>query len=173
MYEYHIFTGCNFTKSKLTHHYLQALHQAQQLGVLKSNVRSRFVYYVSDLPLKAASGASLASKMTLAEGVPSLYAITRHVLHRIMDHDMNKAVNIIDASVVAEERVVMNGENGNGEKMMNGEMMNGEINFPRGVEGLSDKESLNGEAAQRHWRTVNHVMRAVQRTTVATKKSNV
>ena len=51
------------------------------LGLLRPNVRSRFLYYVSDLPLSV--GTSLATKMTTWEGIPPLYAITRALLQKV------------------------------------------------------------------------------------------
>ncbi|HTX73322.1 MAG TPA: cyclic nucleotide-binding domain-containing protein [Rectinemataceae bacterium] len=58
--------------------YLRALLEAEELGVLRSGARRRFLYYVSDLPL--ASGQSLSERMSPVEGIPPLYAITREVL---------------------------------------------------------------------------------------------
>ena len=64
-----------------THYYRQIL-ESRQLGVVRPDVVCRFLYYVSDLPLE--SSASLAAPLGASEGVPPLYAITRHILSRII-----------------------------------------------------------------------------------------
>ncbi len=58
--------------------YLRAVLEAEQLGVLRRDARRRFLYYVSDLPLEA--GSSLSERLSPAEGIPPLYAITREML---------------------------------------------------------------------------------------------
>jgi len=58
--------------------YLRALLEAEELGVLRPGARSRFLYYVSDMPL--ASGQNLSERLSPLEGIPPLYAITREVL---------------------------------------------------------------------------------------------
>jgi hypothetical protein len=62
--------------------YLRALHEAGELGVLQSEARTRFLYYVSDLPLEA--GQRLSERLSPLEGVPPLYAVTREVLSDIL-----------------------------------------------------------------------------------------
>lgn len=64
-----------------THYYRQVL-ESRELGVIRPDVSVRFLYYVSDLPLEA--GASLAAPLGVREGVPPLYAITRHMLNQII-----------------------------------------------------------------------------------------
>jgi hypothetical protein len=59
----------------------QCIEHNVMLGLLRPNVRSRFLYYVSDLPLSV--GTSLATKMTAWEGVPPLYAITRTLMQKV------------------------------------------------------------------------------------------
>ena len=63
-------------------HYYREILESQQLGVIEQDVAFRFLYYVSDLPLEA--NASLAAPLRASEGVPPLYAITRHILNRII-----------------------------------------------------------------------------------------
>ncbi len=59
-------------------YYYRQVTESTQLGVIRPDVTERFFYYVSDLPL--APHGSLSSRMALSEGVPPLYAITRHIL---------------------------------------------------------------------------------------------
>ncbi|MFW5802161.1 MAG: cyclic nucleotide-binding domain-containing protein [Spirochaeta sp.] len=72
--------GCTGIEMEGTHYYRQVL-ESTQIGVIPDNVDLRFFYYVSDLPLTHTS--SLSSRMALSEGVPPLYAITRHILSEI------------------------------------------------------------------------------------------
>lgn len=65
-----------------TYYYRQVL-ESTQLKVIRPDVRYRFFYYVSDLPM--APHGSLSSRMALSEGVPPLYAITRHILDEIFE----------------------------------------------------------------------------------------
>jgi len=62
-------------------HYYRGILESSQLGVIRSDVAYRFFYYVSDLPLQ--SHSNLATPMKRSEGVPPLYAITRHILDEI------------------------------------------------------------------------------------------
>lgn len=62
-------------------HYYRGILESSQLGVIRGDVDFRFFYYVSDLPLQ--SHANLASPLKRSEGVPPLYAITRHILDEI------------------------------------------------------------------------------------------
>jgi CRP-like cAMP-binding protein len=63
-------------------YYHWAIAEALQLGVLRKKVATRFLYYVSDLPLLP--GASLSERLSPQEGIPPLYAITREILSRIL-----------------------------------------------------------------------------------------
>ncbi len=65
-----------------THYYRQIL-ESQQLGVVSRHLDQRFFYYVSDLPLHASE--RLARPLKASEGVPPLYAITRHILQEIIE----------------------------------------------------------------------------------------
>eukprot|EP00755_Sulcionema_specki_P008831 Sspe_Gene.6073::Locus_2035_Transcript_2_2_Confidence_0.667_Length_3909::g.6073::m.6073 len=64
-------------------HYLKAVAQGQSLHILSPDVRTRVLYYVSDTPLNPES--SLARSMSVMEGVPPLYAITRCLLEKVLD----------------------------------------------------------------------------------------
>ncbi len=64
-------------------HYFRQILEARQLGVIAEDVAVQFYYYVSDLPMDSSPG-QLSAPMALSEGVPPLYAITRHILATIM-----------------------------------------------------------------------------------------
>ena len=63
-------------------YYEAAINKARMMGIVSPSIRSRFLYYISDLPLSV--GTSLAKPMTLAELFPSLYGITRLFLVRCL-----------------------------------------------------------------------------------------
>lgn len=63
-------------------HYYREILESQQLGVVSREVTTRFLYYISDLPLDAHSG--LTVPLAPVEGVPPLYAITRSILNQIV-----------------------------------------------------------------------------------------
>ncbi len=63
-------------------HYHRQILESKSLGVIPENVALRFFYYVSDRPLDA--DRSLASRLRAEEGIPPLYAITRHIINRIL-----------------------------------------------------------------------------------------
>ncbi|MCB9674245.1 MAG: cyclic nucleotide-binding domain-containing protein [Alphaproteobacteria bacterium] len=63
--------------------YARQLVESRELGILRDDVELRFLYYVSDLPLR--HDASLSSSMSAIEGIPPLYAITREVLTAILE----------------------------------------------------------------------------------------
>jgi hypothetical protein len=62
-------------------YYLREILRARSRGTLRDDVALRFVYYTSDTPLDPA--ATLATKLSVDEGVGAVYAITRAVLRRI------------------------------------------------------------------------------------------
>jgi hypothetical protein len=62
-------------------HYYRGILESGELGVIRRDVDFRFFYYVSDLPLQ--SHSNLATPLQRSEGVPPLYAITRHILDEI------------------------------------------------------------------------------------------
>ncbi len=61
--------------------YCRRILESQQLGILRDDCDLRFLYYVSDLPLD--EHTNLSAPMTVAEGIPPLYAATREVLKAI------------------------------------------------------------------------------------------
>jgi CRP-like cAMP-binding protein len=65
--------------------YLRAVLEAEELGVLRRDAKRRFLYYVSDLPLQA--GSNLSERLSPAEGIPPLYAITREMLGGLFGGD--------------------------------------------------------------------------------------
>jgi len=64
-------------------HYLKAIAQAQQHHVINEDVPLRFAYYTSDTPL-ADPKKTLAYQLAAHEGIPSVYAITRVILRKIL-----------------------------------------------------------------------------------------
>lgn len=63
-------------------YYLREILKAVHLGMIPEDVRMRFAYYVSDVPL--AAGETLAGSLQVDEGVPPLYAITREILGGVL-----------------------------------------------------------------------------------------
>ncbi len=63
-------------------YYLREIKKAVHLGVVPKDLRTSFVYYVSDVPL--ATGETLAGAMRPEEGIPPLYAITREIIAGII-----------------------------------------------------------------------------------------
>jgi CRP-like cAMP-binding protein len=61
--------------------YHRQLLESMHLGVVSKDVKMRFLYYVSDLPLDSES--TLSGRMSALEGIPPLYAITREILCEI------------------------------------------------------------------------------------------
>jgi CRP-like cAMP-binding protein len=64
-------------------YYLQQIQKSMDRGALSADTALRFLYYVSDLPLRHDS--NLSSSLRATEGVPPLYAITREVLSAILE----------------------------------------------------------------------------------------
>ncbi len=62
--------------------YLREVLKAVHLGVIYPEVETRFLYYVSDVPLQA--GETLAGSLRSQEGIPPLYAITREILAGVL-----------------------------------------------------------------------------------------
>lgn len=67
-------------------YYLRQILEACQIGVISQDVVQRFLYYVSDLPLKKAEH-SLSVPLKVSEGLPPLYGITREILSSIFDQE--------------------------------------------------------------------------------------
>jgi hypothetical protein len=76
--------GCIGLEMEGTCYYGQIL-ESQQLEVVPADLRMRFLYYVSDLPLMRA--ANLSSSLSAAEGIPPLYGITRQIIHDIFNQE--------------------------------------------------------------------------------------
>lgn len=63
-------------------YYFRQLREAQDTGLAPPQVKTHFYYYVSDLPLQPAE--RLSARLEPRDGVPPLYAITRHILNQIL-----------------------------------------------------------------------------------------
>ena len=63
-------------------YYLRQFQEAKATGLVRTDTAVGVYYYVSDVPLQ--HGTDLATRLDPAEGVPPLYAITRHILTRIL-----------------------------------------------------------------------------------------
>lgn len=85
-------------------YFVQALNKAKVMGIVSPMVKSRFLYYISDLPL--AAGASLAKPMTPEELVPPLYAITRIFMIKCLECQSNDAIEVAteDISLGSDEQ---------------------------------------------------------------------
>lgn len=64
-------------------YYFRQILKSMQLGVISEDISLRFLYYVSDLPLE--KGVSLSVPLLASEGIPPLYAVTRHILSSIFE----------------------------------------------------------------------------------------
>ena len=62
-------------------YYFRQFQEAENIGLTSHDVPVGFYYYVSDVPLEMDAG--LATRLHPSEGIPPLYAITRHVLSSI------------------------------------------------------------------------------------------
>jgi len=63
-------------------YYLRHVMESMNRGAIRDDVALRFLYYVSDLPLR--SDSNLSARLRSIEGVPPLYAITREILTGIL-----------------------------------------------------------------------------------------
>jgi hypothetical protein len=68
--------------------YHRQVIESTALGVIPEDVRMRFFYYVSDLPLQTNFG--LSDRLQAQEGVPPLYAITREIIADIFRQDSER-----------------------------------------------------------------------------------
>jgi hypothetical protein len=69
-------------------YFARQLRESWKAGLLRPELKTRFAYYTSDLPLppkNASEAASLSLPMRPTEGVPPLYAITRYVLECVLN----------------------------------------------------------------------------------------
>jgi CRP-like cAMP-binding protein len=64
-------------------YYAKQIERSKLLGMLSPQLKTRFLYYVSDLPLE--ENQNLSTKLAPWEGIPPLYATTRIVLKQILD----------------------------------------------------------------------------------------
>ncbi len=62
-------------------YYFRQFQEAENIGLISRDIPVGFYYYVSDVPLEMDAG--LATRLHPSEGIPPLYAITRHVLSSI------------------------------------------------------------------------------------------
>lgn len=63
-------------------YFARTLATAVERGIVTEDVRTRFAYYISDVPLH--HGENLSTSMTAEEGIPPLYGITRAILKAIL-----------------------------------------------------------------------------------------
>jgi Family of unknown function (DUF6909)/Cyclic nucleotide-binding domain len=63
-------------------YYFRQFQEAENIELISRDIPVGFYYYVSDVPLEMDSG--LATRLHPSEGIPPLYAITRHVLSSII-----------------------------------------------------------------------------------------
>jgi len=64
-------------------YYLRHVVESMHRGAVRPDVDLRFLYYVSDLPLRHDS--NLSARLRATEGVPPLYAVTREILTGILE----------------------------------------------------------------------------------------
>lgn len=69
-------------------YYMRVIHTAKLYGSLDPKVKIRFMYYLSDIPLDPKK--NLFVRMSVNEGIPAVYTITRCVLQKILDSDDSK-----------------------------------------------------------------------------------
>lgn len=65
--------------------YAKQIERSQLLGLVRDDLKTRFLYYVSDLPLN--ENHNLSMSLAPWEGIPPLYATTRAVLNQILSCD--------------------------------------------------------------------------------------
>ena len=65
-------------------YFARQIREAQHTGLLRSDFKTRFAYYTSDLPLQTTGDAKLSTPMRPNEGVPPLYAIVRSFLENML-----------------------------------------------------------------------------------------
>lgn len=69
-------------------YFIQEINRVKVQNLIHPDIALRFAYYISDTPLREKE--SLASKMSMEEGVPAVYAVTRAMLHKIISQDKKK-----------------------------------------------------------------------------------
>jgi hypothetical protein len=68
--------------------YHESLEEAREMNFTPGTIKTRFLYYTSDLPLQAEE--NLSGSMRSIEGIPPLYAITREILNGIFDQERQR-----------------------------------------------------------------------------------
>lgn len=68
-------------------YFARMIHEMRKADIVSPNLKTRFLYYTSDLPLASASDTNLATPMRPNEGVPPLYAVARAILEQILNSD--------------------------------------------------------------------------------------
>lgn len=63
-------------------YYLRHILESMNRGAVSTDLALRFLYYVSDIPLRHDS--NLSARLRATEGIPPLYAITREILSGIL-----------------------------------------------------------------------------------------
>lgn len=69
-------------------YFLQEINRAKTQKLIDPNLLLRFAYYISDTPLN--EGKTLANKLTVEEGLPAVYSITRVILKKILEKNNAK-----------------------------------------------------------------------------------
>ncbi len=77
---YHHTWGCVGMEMEGSYYYYPVV-EAKDLKLINDSVNARFLYYTSDLPLQHTE--NLSARLSATEGVPPLYAVTRHILNGI------------------------------------------------------------------------------------------
>ena len=68
-------------------YYSRAMERGIMRGLLLPSVKSRFLYYVSDLPLEVSD--NLSRRLEPWEGIPPLYLISRAVIEEVLHPDID------------------------------------------------------------------------------------
>lgn len=79
-------------------YFARQFEESQALELLGRDVRTRFAYYTSDLPMGSADG-NLSQKMKPHEGVPPMYAIIRAMLELVLKRERKRATKAIQVAI--------------------------------------------------------------------------
>jgi len=88
-------------------YFVRQIEQSIIKGILNSDVSTRFLYYVSDIPLDLKS--TLAKSLSPWEAIPPLYSIIRLIINQIFDDD---EVVYSDSSIITPIEQTMGGFSG-------------------------------------------------------------
>lgn len=66
-------------------YFVRTINRAKLYGLLNPNISLRFAYYVSDEPLNLSE--NLSKHLSVKEGIPPVYAITRTILNKIFEDE--------------------------------------------------------------------------------------